>query len=154
MRRYVAAILAVVTVGAGIYLWTALGRSGPGVDGPVVHSGFSLMAGGDAALIEGVVLLDGDCLYIGDPELPEIRHPAVWPHGTRWQEEPAGVVLPDGDVAQLGTRVSGGGGFHSDRDRVESVTNVEGAELTFRCTEEPYREVAIFNLGSSVQTID
>lgn len=152
--RAVAAVIAVAMVAAGIYLWTPLGRGGAGVDGPVVHSGYSFAAGGEDALIEGVVSLDGDCLYLGHPDLPDIRYPAVWPHGTSWRDEPAGVVLPGGDVALLGARASGGGGYHSERSRIESVTNDEGTGLALRCTEDPYREVAIFNLGSSVQVLD
>ncbi|MEM9562384.1 MAG: hypothetical protein AAGA93_07215 [Actinomycetota bacterium] len=152
--RAVAAAVGVAVVSAGIYFWTPLGRGGAGVDGPVVHSGFSFAAGGEDALIEGVVSLDGDCLYLGHPDLPGIRYPAVWPHGTGWQDEPPGVVLPGGDVALLGARVSGGGGFHSEHRRIESVTSDEGAELALGCTEDPYREVAIFNLGSNVQVLD
>jgi hypothetical protein len=71
-----------VAIAAAIYLWTPLGLGGAGVDGPVVCSGFSFAAGGEAALIEGIVMLDGDCLYIDFPDVPGARYPAVWPHGT------------------------------------------------------------------------
>ncbi len=58
------------------------------------------------------VALDGDCLYLERAGDPSIRYPVVWPLGTAWQEDPAGVVLPNGDVALLGQVVNGGGGYH------------------------------------------
>ena len=152
--RAIAAAVAVVAVTAAIYMWTPLGGGGAGVDGPVIHSGFAFAAGGEDAQIEGVLVLDGDCLSIEFPDMPGVRFPAVWPHGTSWQDEPAGVVLPGGDIALVGTRVSGGGGYHSERSRVESVTNQEGTELVLRCAEDPYRRVAIFNRGSRVEALD
>ncbi|MEM9655227.1 MAG: hypothetical protein AAGA65_24260 [Actinomycetota bacterium] len=145
--------IAFVILGAAVYWWTPLGRGGPGVDGPVIHSGFSFGGDGEDALIEGTVVLDGDCLYIKAPDAG-VRYPVVWPHGSRWQDEPAGVILPGGAVALLGTPVSGGGGYHSDRSRIESVTGDAGTQLALRCAEDPYREVAIFNPGSSVEAID
>ena len=152
--RTIAAVLALVTIAIAMYMWTPLGRGGAGVDGPVIHSGFAFAAGGEDALIEGVLLLDGDCLYINFPDMPGVRYPVVWPHGTSWQDEPAGVVLSSGDVSVLGSWVSGSGGYHSDRRRIESVTNHEETELALRCAEDPYREVAIFNLGSKVEALD
>jgi len=152
--RTVAAAVTLVAITTAIYTWTPLGRGGAGVDGPVIHSGFAFAAGGEDAQIEGVLVLDGDCLYIEFPDMPGVRYPAVWPHGTSWQDEPAGVVLPGGEVALLGTWVSGGGGYHSERSRIESVTNHEGTELALRCAEDPHREVAIFNLGSRVEALD
>lgn len=152
--RVLAAMVALVAIATAIYLLTPLGRGGAGVDGPVIHSGFAFAAGGEDALIEGVVTLDGDCLYIEFLDMPGVRYPAVWPHGTSWQDKPAGVVLPGGEVALLGTRVSGGGGYHSERSRIETLTNHDGTELALRCAKDPYREVAIFNLGSSVDALD
>ena len=148
------ALAAVAAVAGAAYWLTPLGRGGAGVDGPVIHSGFSFGSGGEDALIEGVLALEGDCLYIEFPDLPGARYPTVWPHGTGWQDDPAGVILPGGEPALLGTGVSGGGGFHSERSRIESVTDREGAELAMRCAENPFREVAIFNPGGRVKRLD
>ena len=146
--------MASVVIAAAVLLWSLVGRGGPGLDGPVVYSGFSFAAGGEDALIEGVLMLDGDCLYIDSPDVPGARYPAVWPHGTKWQEEPTGIILPGGEIALLGAWVSGGGGYHKDRRRIESVADSTGAELVLRCALGPHREVAIFNRGSGVETAD
>lgn len=75
--RTVAADVAVVAVTTAIYVWTPLGRGGAGVDGPVIHSRFAFAAGGEDAQIEGVLLHDGDCLYIEFSDTPGVRYPAV-----------------------------------------------------------------------------
>lgn len=64
------------------------------------------------------------------------------------------VVLPSGELALLGTAVYGVGGYHPDRGRIESVAGIERADLAFSCTEDPYDEVAIFDLGRHVEAQD
>lgn len=51
------------------------------VDGPVLTSPPSDAEEGLGALIEGRLVLDGDCLLL-EPEIGPRRHR---PHGTRWQ---------------------------------------------------------------------
>ncbi len=153
-RGAVIAIVTLVACAGAVYSCSSLGFGGPGVDGPVIHSGFSFGGDGDDAEVTGALSLDGPCLYIEHPDLPEIRYPVVWPKGTGWQAEPAGVTLPGGAVALLGQVVYGGGGYYKERDRIESVAGLEGADLALRCAEEPYHEVAIFNPGSRVDTLE
>lgn len=85
-----------------------------------------------------------------NPDVAGLRYPVVWPRSTSWQEEPAGVVLPNGEVALLGAAVYGGGGYHADPERIESVAGIEGAALVMGCAEEPFREVAVFNPDSHI----
>ncbi len=128
---------------------TALPVGSGGVDGPVIYSGESPFGGGEDAQISGVITLEGECLYLSSLDDPALRYPVVWPRGTQWQEDPPGVVLPDGHVAVVGDVATGSGGYHHPED-VESRADADGAELADRCADGPSREVAIFNPGSDV----
>ncbi len=124
-----------------------------GVDGPVIFSGSNPDNSGEDALISGIVSLEGECLYLmgddNDPNSP--RDLVVWPAGTKWQADPAGVVLPNGDVALLGEVVEGGGGYHGP-DYVLDLAGEEAAALAERCAG-PGQGVAIFNRESDVELI-
>ena len=124
-----------------------------GVDGPVIFSGSNPDNSGEDALISGIVSLEGECLYLmGDDNDPNSsRDLVVWPAGTKWQADPAGVVLPNGDVALLGDVVEGGGGYHGPDD-VLDLAGEEAAALAGRCAG-PGKGVAIFNRESDVEII-
>ncbi|WP_432504572.1 hypothetical protein [Kineococcus arenarius] len=46
------------------------------------------------------------CLSIGE-------YPAIWPHGTTWDEASRTLTLPDGTRAPIGTPLDGSGGYVS-----------------------------------------
>ena len=85
---------------------------------------------GEAALVAGVLELDGDCLYVTDEEA-SLRFPGLWPYGTRWDPDGLAVVTPLGDVLAIGTAVEGGGGYWN-ADSVEQLVGPEAAELARR----------------------
>jgi len=149
-------------VGAAFICWAAVSCGTPvggdgrvvagGVDGPLIYSDGSLDEGEDAIVI-GVVDVDGDCLYLNaadDPTDPSLRVPVVWPDGTQWQDDPAGVVLTNGDTALVGDVVTGAGGYHQPGD-VARLAGLQGAELAAECADGEHQEVAIFSPGIEVR---
>jgi hypothetical protein len=122
-----------------------------GVNGPVMYGPRPESDEAEAALIEGTLERDGDCLYVisEDPDVP--RYPIMWPYGAGWQQEPEGVVLLDGMFLPVGASFSSGGGYHAantfaTRDLPESI--IERAD---GCAEGPYREVAVVQTTVEVQ---
>lgn len=77
---------------AGVLL--ACGTVGS-VDGPVIEG--NVTGGGDDALVVGTVTIEGDCIYLHDPQI-ESRYPVVWPHGTSWNPAESAIKLPDGTL--------------------------------------------------------
>ena len=66
------------------------------------------------ALIQGVLELEGDCLYVRIDEVDE-RYPIVWPASTTWDAAQEVVITPMGDRLEIGDQISGGGGyFHAE----------------------------------------
>lgn len=98
-----------------------------------------------AAILEGVLAFDGDCLRLIQRD---VEYPVVWPAGASWEPDPPSVVL-DGQTIEPGAIVSGEGGSLS-RNHVEQLAGSQVAEAAERCSG-PTNEVAFFNIGSEVE---
>ena len=96
-----------------------------------------------AALVSGMLQLEGSCLYVFSAEAGE-RYPVVWPAGTRWDEASKSVVSPTGEWMAIGGEVSGGGGYFYVPD-VEHLVGPEAAALASKCVDNRYGEIAIVN---------
>ena len=97
---------------------SALDPSG-GVDGSVVYAARPSEDVGEEALLEGAVSFGPDrCVRVDDVVL-------LWRFGTRWQAEPAAVLVDGLEIAD-GDRIAAGGGFH-DIGRLSSWTENDGA---------------------------
>lgn len=97
------------------------------------------------AIVEGTVQYDGDCLHLTNGDFV---YPVVWPHGTRWRDDPPSVVL-DSQVVEPGTDVTGGGGWLSVA-HIDEMAGQEVATAAERCIGST-GEVAFFNIGSEVE---
>lgn len=146
---------------AGVLLFTALMAAGCGadgdpvrsaddhglIDGPVLRSAPSDRDEGDGAIVQGVLVLDGDCLFL---EFDRVRSAVIWPHGTGWQPEPPAVVLTGGEVVEVGATVTGGGGYRDGAGRLEHGFGRAVADAAAACVG-PADQVAVFNPGSTVE---
>jgi len=70
---------------------------------------FPATGSGEQAGLGGTLAYDAaaDCLL-----MEESGEAIVWPEGTVGTADGPGVVLPDGSIARVGDRLSGGGGHH------------------------------------------
>ncbi len=132
-------------VGAVATLLLVSGCSGS-VDGPVIEG--NRRSGGDDAEVLGVVVIEGDCIYLRQADI-DTRYPVVWPHGTSWNRAESAIELPDGTLVYDGDQVYGGGGYHHEGN-LDEYTVAEGIELALRCVDNQYGEVAVFNSGGDV----
>jgi hypothetical protein len=123
------------------------------IDGPVLTSPAELFgpSGGMTPEVTGVLVYDesANCLLM---ELEEVQYPLIWPAGTRWQEEPAAVVLDNGEMVLPGMTVYGAGGY-LQREHIEELTGPAVAAAADRCTG-PTGEIAFFNIESEVDVVD
>jgi hypothetical protein len=117
------------------------------VDGPVIEG--KRRTGGTDAEVLGVVVIEGDCIYLRQAEV-DTRYPVVWPHGTSWNGAESAIELPDGTLVYAGDQVYGGGGYYTEANLTES-TVAEGVELALRCVDNQYGEVAVFNSGGDIE---
>ncbi|MDE0805659.1 MAG: hypothetical protein OSA99_20345 [Acidimicrobiales bacterium] len=94
-------------------------------------------SGGEGALIEGEVEFDetNNCFLI---DTGSSRLPVVWPGGTTVQADGPIVSLPDGQTVEMGSRVTGGGGY-SPSSAVEYPIPPE--------CQSDFDEIAVFNPG-------
>jgi hypothetical protein len=82
------------------------------IDGPVMrYQEASSTSGKVSNLLQGVLQLDGDCLYLVQKGIDEQRFPILWPAETRWAVQNQSVVLPGGAVIPMGGSVEGRGGY-------------------------------------------
>jgi hypothetical protein len=63
------------------------------------------------ALVAGRVRLDGACIRLDIDDVGAVI--PVWPHGTRWDDQKAAIVLVDGRTIRNGDYIEGGGGYFS-----------------------------------------
>ena len=140
MRRTVRLV-----VGAVATLLIVSGCSGS-VDGPVIEG--NRRTGGNTAEVLGVVIMEGDCIYLRQAEI-DSRFPVVWPHRTSWNRAESAIKLPDGTLVYDGDHVYGGGGYHHE-DTLAEYTVAKGVELALRCVDNQYGEVAVFNSGGDI----
>jgi hypothetical protein len=123
-----------------------------GVDGPVMFVPGPPTEGGEDALIEGVLVRDGDCLFVGDGA-PGTRFAALWPFGTAWDEVAQEVVTASGTRIPVGSTFSAGGGYGSpemlhhllDGDVLKARANA--------CAEGEFRELAHVQHSISATTM-
>lgn len=126
----------------------ACGSSSSAVDGPVMRYPDSSGSGdGMDALVSGVLVLDGDCLYVArDGE--RRGYPVLWPSGTTWNDDAQAVVTPAGEMLPVGDEVAGGGGYLY-LGYIERVAGTEAAELARECLDNTTGEIAVFNNSDS-----
>jgi hypothetical protein len=86
-----------------------------GVAGPVMFaSPIEPDAPRMAALIVGILTMQGECLFVEDGHQ---MYPVLWEHGTRWDREAGAVIAPDGTTIRLLDAFEAGGGYLS-RDQL------------------------------------
>ena len=104
--------------------------------------------GGDDAEVLGVVVIEGDCIYLRQAEI-DTRYPVAWPHGTSWNRAESAIKLPDRTLVYNGDQAYGGGGYHKEGN-LDRYTVAEGVELALRCVDNQYGEVAVLNSGGDI----
>lgn len=115
-----------------------------GVDGPVLYGPESHLNRSESAKLTGVLGIEDGCLYLQPP--PNVRdpiqEPLVWPYGTTWQNEPAGVRLDDGRFLPVGALFTAAGGMHS-ADRLIDLGHAPAvAERAQSCARGDIGEIA------------
>jgi hypothetical protein len=104
------------------------------IDGPVMrYQETSSTSGKLATLLQGVLQLDGDCLYLVQTGI-ESRFPILWPAGTRWDGANQSVVSPVGDIMRMGDQVEGRGGFYYLSD-IDLLAGPAARNLATKCVE-------------------
>ena len=104
------------------------------IDGPVMrYQDESSTSGKVPNLVQGVLQLDGNCLYLVQAGL-ESRFPILWPAGTRWDEANQSVVSPVGEVMRMGGAVEGRGGYFYLSD-VNLLAGPAAWNLSVTCVE-------------------
>ena len=73
-------------------------------------SGPSSTSGQLSTLLQGVLQLEGNCLYLVETGIQQ-RFPILWPADTRWDAANQSVVSSAGEVMPIGGSVEGRGGF-------------------------------------------
>jgi hypothetical protein len=137
----------VVAVIAGAL--AACGSSSSAVDGPVMRYPDSFGSGdGMDALVSGVLVLDGDCLYVVRNGVGR-GYPVLWPLGTTWNDDAQAVVTPAGEVLSVGDEVAGGGGGYLNVGYIERVAGDEAADLARECVDDTTGQIAVFNNSDS-----
>ena len=112
------------------------------IDGPVMrYPDASSRSGNLSRLLDGVLQLDGDCLYLVQDAIGE-RFPILWPAGTRWDVENQSVVSPDGEVMRTGTPLKGRGGFFYVSD-VNLLAGGAASNRATTCVDNTYRQIAV-----------
>nr|MBA2464664.1 hypothetical protein [Nocardioidaceae bacterium] len=125
-------VLAVVVV-----LCASCSNVSGSVDGPLLVSSGGSGDVGMTAIVRGEVSLDDGCLRLGGM-------PVIWPEGTSWDAQDEAVRLPNQDVAPLGSRVTGGGGYLSSLDGIAERYGQEVADAAEPCLGDT-GEAAVFN---------
>ncbi len=120
------------------------------IDGPVMrYQETSSPSGNLAALLQGLLQLDGDCLYLVQ-EAPGERFPVLWPAGTRWDQSNQSVVLSNGEVMPIGGAVEGRGGYFYLSD-VGLLAGTAARNLAARCVDNSYSQTAVVdNVGGAI----
>jgi hypothetical protein len=104
------------------------------IDGPVMrYPDASSTSGKVPNLLQGVLQLDGNCLYLVQAGI-ESRFPILWPAGTRWDQANQSVVSPVDEVMPIGGAVEGRGGYFYLSD-VNLLAGPAAWNLSVRCVE-------------------
>src|SRR3954447_5336396 len=104
------------------------------IDGPVRrYQDTSSASGGLSNFMNGVLQLEGNCLYLVQPSLDQ-RFPILWPAETKWDAANQSVVLPSGVVMHIGDSVEGRGGYYFLSD-IGLFAGTAASNLALQCLE-------------------
>ena len=101
-----------------------------------------------ANLLQGVLEVDGDCLYLDQKSIGQ-RFPILWPAGTRWDGTNRSVVSPAGQVMRIGGVVEGRGGYFYLSD-VNLLAGAAAWNLAARCVDETGQIAVAQNVGTAI----
>ncbi len=68
---------------------------------------------GDGAEILGALTIENGCVFLSSSQPAQSNPVVIWPYGTTWQDDPPGIVLPNGEFAAVGTELTASGGIGS-----------------------------------------
>jgi hypothetical protein len=94
----------------------------------------------ETALIEGVLVQEGDCLFVGEGDS---RSVVLWEYGTRWLGDQLAVLLPDGTTIPVGSRIQGSGGGYHAVDQLSFFTSSDAVSARAEQCAGPNGEVAV-----------
>ena len=98
-------------------------------------------------LLQGVLELDGDCLYLVQKSI-ESRFPVLWPAGSRWDAQNKSVVSPGGAAMPIGGSAEGRGGYFYLSD-LALLAGSAAWNLAVRCVDNG--QIAVFaNTGTGI----
>jgi hypothetical protein len=107
---------------------------------------------GMAAEIRGVLVRDGQCLYVEETGIGE-RFPILWPAGTTWEESTQSVMPPSGPPIPVGANVRGSGGYLKVSE-VERLASPEASVAAGSCVDNQHGEIAVVNNQNSAIAAD
>ena len=112
------------------------------IDGPVMrYPDASSPSGNLDTLLQGVLELEGDCLYLTQGSIGQ-RFPILWPAETTWDEPNQSVVSPSGAVMKVGAAVEGRGGFFYLSD-IHILAGSAASNLAAGCVDNEYEQTAV-----------
>ncbi|MGZ4672016.1 MAG: hypothetical protein ACXV6M_14895 [Ilumatobacteraceae bacterium] len=119
------------------------------IDGPLMrYPDTSSASGRLATLLQGVLEVNGDCLYLDQKSIGQ-RFPILWPAGTRWDGSNQSVVSPDGEVMRMGGLVEGRGGYFYLSD-VDLLAGIAAWNLASRCVDNSGQIAVVENAGTAI----
>ena len=112
------------------------------IDGPVMRYPTTGSPSGDLdTLLQGVLQIEGDCLYLELAALAQ-RYPILWPAETTWDEANQSVVSPVGEVIPMGSVIEGRGGYFFLSD-VHLYGGTAASNLASTCLDNANKQVAV-----------
>ncbi|MDQ3485955.1 MAG: hypothetical protein M3445_11200 [Actinomycetota bacterium] len=127
-----------------------------GVDGPVIYAPASQSNAREQSLLSGVLARRGDCLYLSSPTSarPLSPQPLLWPYGTVWEDDPAGVRLAEGTFVPVGASFTAAGGIHDIERLAEAGHHPGVAERARQCASDDVDVVAYVQGAFKVEGSD
>jgi len=111
------------------------------IDGPVMrYQDASATTGGLSTLLDGVLQIEGNCLYLVQTALDQ-RFPILWPADTRWDAVNNSVVLPNGVAMKIGSALQGRGGYFFLSD-LDLLAGTAASNLALQCLDGD--QIAVF----------
>ena len=120
------------------------------IDGPVMrYHDNSSPSGNLKNLLQGVLQLEGDCLYLSVAAIDQ-HFPVLWPAGTRWDAQNKSVVSPSGAVMPIGSHVEGRGGYFFLSD-IHLLAGNAASNLAAECVDRSVGQIVVVqNSASSI----
>ena len=113
-----------------------------GIDGPLMY--WRERPEGEReseeALIEGILIQDGDCLFVVNDEF---RSVVLWEYGTRWLANEFAIELPTGTTIAVGSRIEGRGGGYHPVEQLSFFTSSDAVAARAEQCAGPSGEVAV-----------